>query len=1086
MLRNKRIYNFILTFLGLFLVQVLLLAQKNQEYGRYPVYNFSSKTYNAQEQNFAIAIDNRGLVYFANNSGVLEYDGISWRLIPLVNEKVPLSLATDKQGRVYVGSDNEIGYLAPDSIGIMGYVSIRKNLPSDIGDFQKVWNVFIKDNEVIFQAYNFLFIWNGEEMRVVRSSSRIIEFFREGDDFFAYIEGTGLCSFDGILFNLVSGGNFFANKQVYGVIGLDSLTILVATEKEGLFSLERGKDKTSQPKIKRFTTQADKYLESHGIFNLAKLGDDYISIGTWGGGLVIIDDKGEIQNIIDKEYGLQDQIIFDQKTDGSGNIWLALSKGISRVEILSPVSLFNSQNGLQGTVQSITSFRGEIYAASTVGVFYLTHQTKELNGDKFNQPVFKAIDKLSLECWDLLDFTYNGNEELLVLTNNDIRKIDKSQQISKIQGAVAYDIYQSKLDPARVYIGLEDGLSPIKYEKGKWNIEDKIQGIDATISNISEDQLGNLWMGTLEQGLVKMNIKSFDNNRIKDIEILKFDTLRGVPTGPILVSNISGRIVLGTSKGLFKFSIRKGGFEPDSSFGSDFADGSHYIHRISDQKNNKVWMVTVNDQSLKKKYHVGYMEYIAGNGFSWITQPFARISENIQHSIFQADDGMVWLGGPDGIYRFDPSMKKNYNSIYHTLIRSVTQGNGATLFGGNGYDSNGFATLSQPTQIRPILPYALNSLSFDFAAQSGENESFLTFSYWLEGYDKKWSDWSSQSKKEYTNLNEGGYIFKVKSRNIYGNEGTEATFAFTILSPWYRTILAYLFYVILLAVVIFGIVKVYTKSLRKIIQDRTAEVVRQKTEIEVKSKEITDSIHYASRIQSAILPPEDYLSTIISDFFILYMPRDIVSGDFYWMHSENGRLITVTADCTGHGVPGAFMSMLGVAFLNEIVIRHEGKSADNILNDLRAYVIKSLRQTGKEGENQDGMDLSLCIFDMNKMKAQFAGANNSLLLVRNGEIIIFPADNMPVGIHRRSDTPFTLHEIDLRKGDIFYTLSDGFVDQFGGPNGKKFMMKRLKEMLLSIHKEDMKKQKEKLVSTINEWMKDSSQIDDILLMGIKI
>jgi serine phosphatase RsbU (regulator of sigma subunit)/ligand-binding sensor domain-containing protein len=1081
MLGNKRIYNFVLTFLGLFLVQWIVLSQKNPEYGRYPVYNFSSKTYNAQEQNFAIAFDNRGLVYFANNGGIIEYDGINWRLIPLVNEKVPRSLATDKNGRIWVGSVNEIGYLAPDSIGNMRYVSIRKYLPSDIEDFQQVWNVYTKENEVIFQTYNFLFIWNGEEMRVVPSSSRIIEFFREGDDFFASIEGTGLNLFDGKLFSLVPGGNFFANKLVYGIICLDSMKLLIATEKEGLFILDRETNK-----IKPFKTQADKYLGSHGIFNLAKLENDYISIGTWGGGLVIINYKGEIQNIIDKDYGLQDQIIFDQKIDGTGSIWLALSKGISRVEIFSPVSLFNSQNGLQGTIQSIARFNGEIYAASTVGVYYLTCQTKELNGNKFNEPAFKAIDKLPFECWDLLDFTYNGNEELLVLTNNDIKKINKNHQISKIQDAVAYDIYQSKLDPARVYIGLEDGLSSINYEKSKWNIEDKIQGIDETISSISEDQLGNLWMGTLEQGLVKMNIKSFHKNRIKDIEVLKFDTLSGLPTGPTLVSNISGRIVIGTSRGLFKFSIHRGSFEPDSSFGTDFADGSHYIHRISDQKNNKVWMVTVNDKSLKNKYHVGYMEYSAGKGFNWISQPFSRISENIQHSIYQAEDGIVWIGGPDGIYRYDPGMKKNYNAVYNTLIRSVTQANGVTLFGGSGYDTNGFATLSQPPQIRPVLPYTLNSLSFDFAAQSGENESFLTFSYWLEGYDKKWSEWSSQSKKEYTNLNEGSYIFRVKSRNIYGNEGTEASFAFTILSPWYRTILAYLIYVILLAILIFGIVKVYTRSLRKIIHDRTAEVVRQKTEIEVKSKEITDSIHYASRIQSAILPPEEYLSTVLSDFFILYMPRDIVSGDFYWMHSENGRLITVTADCTGHGVPGAFMSMLGVAFLNEIVIRHEGKSADSILNELRAYVIRSLRQTGKEGENQDGMDLSLCIFDMNKMKAQFAGANNPLLLVRNGEIIIYPADNMPVGIHRRSNIPFTLHEIDLRKGDIFYTLSDGFVDQFGGPDGKKFMMKRLKEMLLSIHMEPMKKQKEKLLSALNEWMKDSSQIDDILLMGIKI
>ncbi len=1084
MLRKKKKANFVLTLLGSILFHSFLFGQEAPGHAYFPLYNFSSKTYNAQEMNVAIARDNRGLMYFANTSGILEYDGIRWRLIKLINDRVPRSLATDKNGRIYVGSENEIGYLSPDSTGNMRYLSLMKHLPEGSEDFGVVWNVYAKDSSVVFQTYNSLLIWNGNEIIRIGSASRIHEFFLAGDSFYARIEGIGLTRFDGNTFNLVHEGSFFANKLVYGVIQLDTLKLLIATDTEGLFILDTDSGTPPDRALKPFKTEADNYLRSHTVFNAIKIRSDRISIGTWGGGIVVINLEGKIQNIVEKAYGLQDEIILDQMSDPSGNIWLALSKGISRIEILSPISFFNSQNGLEGTVQSIASFDERIYAATNVGVFYLDNITRSSIDSKLNEPIFRAIDNLTIECWDLLNFSHEGYNALLCVANDKVILFPGDHKQVKLMNGVAYDLYQSKLDPARVYVGLENGLTSLYYNKGKWIKEKNIEGITETVSSISEDHLGNLWMGTLNEGVIKMNVRSFRDKRINEVEIFKFGNDQGVPSGPTLISQISGRLIIGTSKGLYKFVSVHNIFEPDSSFGAVFSDGSHYIHRTSNQNNEKVWMVSF-EQS-RNKYQSGYLSYQSGNGYHFVYQPFARISESIQHSIFESGDGIVWFGGPEGIYRFDPKVNKSYNTVFHTLIRKVSLSNGDTLFGGTNYNNEGYTSLHQPSAIKPVLPYTQNSISFEFASLSGENESLQTYSYLLEGYDKKWSDWSGQSAKEYTNLNEGSYILRVKSKNIFGSEGTQATFSFTILSPWYRTTLAYMGYMVLLALLILSIVKIYTRNLRSIIQERTAEVVRQKNEIEIINKEITDSIHYASRIQSAILPPEDYLSSILSDYFILYMPRDIVSGDFYWMHSENDRLITVTADCTGHGVPGAFMSMLGTAFLNEIVIRHEEKSADAILNELRAYVIRSLRQTGKEGENQDGMDISICIYDLRNMKAQFAGANNPLLLIRDEEIILYPADKMPIGIHLRSKEPFTLHRIDLKKGDVFYTFSDGYVDQFGGVDGKKFMMKRLKEMLLSIHKEDMKKQEKLLHSSIMDWMGEFSQVDDILFMGIKI
>ncbi|MCK4746124.1 MAG: SpoIIE family protein phosphatase, partial [Bacteroidales bacterium] len=251
-------------------------------------------------------------------------------------------------------------------------------------------------------------------------------------------------------------------------------------------------------------------------------------------------------------------------------------------------------------------------------------------------------------------------------------------------------------------------------------------------------------------------------------------------------------------------------------------------------------------------------------------------------------------------------------------------------------------------------------------------------------------------------------------------------------------------------------------------------------------KEITDSIQYASRIQSAMLPPGDYVDKLLPERFIMYMPRDIVSGDYYYITEKNGKVICVAADCTGHGVPGAFMSMLGVSFLNEIISKKTELHTDEILDELRTHVIHSLHQTGKEGGSQDGMDLAVYILDLENRKIEFSGANNSLLIYRNGEMIEAKADKMPIGIHTRYQESFTRHNIELEKGDMVYTFSDGYPDQFGGPNNKKFMIKKFKMMLREIHMKTVDEQLKIMEQTLKDWMAETEQVDDILVIGIRV
>ncbi|MEN8202621.1 MAG: tetratricopeptide repeat protein [Bacteroidota bacterium] len=286
------------------------------------------------------------------------------------------------------------------------------------------------------------------------------------------------------------------------------------------------------------------------------------------------------------------------------------------------------------------------------------------------------------------------------------------------------------------------------------------------------------------------------------------------------------------------------------------------------------------------------------------------------------------------------------------------------------------------------------------------------------------------------------------------------------------------------------------KANRKIVE-QNVEILEANEELKVlneainkQNHEIIDSISYAERIQAAMLPPETYITELLNENFIFYKPRDIVSGDFYWIKHVNQFTILLAADCTGHGVPGALMSMLGISYLNEIVQRREITQANQVLIELRKQIKLSLRQHGQPDEAKDGIDLALCVLDLRNMKMQYSGANNPLYLIRDvddvPELKEIKADRMPIGYYHGKDKAFTNHDIQLEIGDTFYIFSDGFIDQKGGKDNKKFMSKKFKNLLLEIHDQPMYDQKDILNKTLINWMGTNSQMDDVLVIGVRI
>lgn len=292
----------------------------------------------------------------------------------------------------------------------------------------------------------------------------------------------------------------------------------------------------------------------------------------------------------------------------------------------------------------------------------------------------------------------------------------------------------------------------------------------------------------------------------------------------------------------------------------------------------------------------------------------------------------------------------------------------------------------------------------------------------------------------------------------------------------------------------------YTLTYRELVA--RFKLIEASKKIAEQNRNITDSINYAKRIQEALLTPRETVTNLLPQHFILYRPKDIVSGDFYLVtkiiqqapddkqSSSRELILAAVADCTGHGVPGAFMSMLGISSIQEIVQQYESTNknftADAILNDLRSKIKKSLRQTGKPGEPKDGMDIALALIDNLEHKIYFAGANNPLVLIREGLLYEYKPDKMPIGIHQEEKEGFTNQAIHAKPNDMVYLFSDGYEDQFGGENGRKFLVKRLKELLISISSLPMTEQKEKLESALSQWQGTYEQVDDITILGFKI
>ena len=807
----------------------------------------------------------------------------------------------------------------------------------------------------------------------------------------------------------------------------------VAEDKEGNLwlgvydsGLNKFDKKTGRFTVYSYDENNPNSISHNNIWSLFIDRSGVLWIGTEGGGISMCPMKNKQFNFISAgKNALAEKSVRDVMEDNKGNIWFATwNEGIN---------VLNPETGKLNYYKN-KDVKGET-GLDKIRVMYIDQHGKiwagtyrgglaevdTINKDFFYYP-FPKEEKKSGSPY-VIDIVAKDKNSLWVSTLDQLYVFNTRQKtFTTVKGYAENTVNKIIIaSDGTTWFGTNKGL--FTYKNGEFAaINSKAAVLHQTIYDIYEDRSGSLWLATIK-GLV-----SFE---VKQNQVQHFTVKNGLPSDVLFAIECDAKnnLWISTNKGISKF--------------------------ITDKKN--------------------FVNYNLSDGINnLIFYPSASV---------KAKNGIMYFAGTEGVTSFDPAQIEDNDYIPPVHITGFDKFDQPFDFG---------KPLHELQQIE--LSYKENVFTFHFVTLNYINPEKNQYAYKMEGIDKDWRYCGTSTHADYSGLPPGKYIFRVKASNndgVWNHEG--ASIPLIIHPPfwetwWFRISAACLLLTIAYLVYRMRVKAIHKRNiiLEKTVKERTEEVVHQKEQIEEQKKEILDSIHYAKRIQNAILTSDEYWNEISSQHFVFFKPKDIVSGDFYWAYkTPDDKAIWVVADCTGHGVPGAFMSMIGNSFLNEIVVENKTHHATGILNGLRSKIIKSLEQKGGEQQQKDGMDLALCVWDKKNNKLEYAGANNPLYIIRNNEIQEFKPNKMPIGYHAEM-SPFQSVIIDVQQGDQVYAFSDGFADQFGGSAGKKYKYARFKDFLLQIKDQSMPEQKEQINREFESWKGSYEQLDDVCIIGVRI
>jgi signal transduction histidine kinase/DNA-binding response OmpR family regulator/ligand-binding sensor domain-containing protein len=769
--------------------------------------NYSYKEYDHQAQNWGMAQAKNGIIYVANQGGVLEFDGVSWRVIGIPGYDTVHSIVIDNSGIIFIGGNNKIGYLSPGSNGTLRYESLLDLLKNKVKNFSYVWRTHATKEGIYSRTSNFLFRWNPGEIKVWKTDTLFRASYACKGNFYVQQQKKGLMQMVNGSLKLIPGGETFAEEKIWMLVPYDndknSQKLLIGTRSEGFFLYD---GKTAEP----FPTKVNDYLEKNLLYHGIRLTSGDFALATSLGGIVIMDSHGGLKCIFNKTSGLQDDDVQYIFQDNQGNIWLCLDKGISKIEYVSPISIYDERSNLSGLVLSVVKHDKDLYVGTTKGLYYLESPLK-----------FSLIPGMSSSCWSLLSI---GGSILAATTEGVFQVGDKNDIKQKVVKDLSYMLLPSKRYPGRTWCGTDKGLIILSPKKGLWMEETRFKSIDQDIRYIAEDQKGNLWLVTSAGGVLKLDFPVDIDRPV----VTRYETSHGLPAGRVYATEAAGHVMFATERGIFRFDEKKNVFIPDRTMGDEFAGGpdANSVFYIVEDKNKNTWI-----HSRSRNY-----QFIScpGETFKIYSEPFRRIPVIQVNAIYPDPDGKTtWFASFDGLIRYDATIKKNYRQPYRTLIRRVLinekQENERQIFGGQA---------GKP--LFPVIEYRDRNLYFEFAAPFFEVETETQYRCFLEGYDSDWSVWSKVAKKNYTNLDPGMYSFRVRARNVYHYQGEEDVFKFKILSPWYRTWWAFLIYGIIFLVSMVLVVKWRSHKLEQEKQKLEQTIIERTREIQEKNKQLKD------------------------------------------------------------------------------------------------------------------------------------------------------------------------------------------------------------------------------------------------------
>ena len=739
-------------------------ARKTLELGLPYIQNYTAEEYNAGIDNWSAVQDSLGLMYFANGHGILTYDGANWGGIELPNLGSALALAKDKTGKIWVGGANELGYLSSNSKGELSYVSLRPELSKIYKNLDKIRKIYVAEDGIYFGSLTSFFKWDGNNFKIWEMEERSWIFYANRT-IYVKIAGQGLMALKNDKLELIPDGDRFKDSKVTTITSYDKDRLLISTFTS--LYLYDGKS------FSLFPIDAPDFFDGNRIYSVLHLNDRTIAIGSYGKGILFVDRKGQKITIITKKEILNSNLVTFLYQDNTGNIWATLFSGLAKIEFPSPFSIFNKHNNTPNIVFDFQRYKEKLFVATAEGLFFL--DAKDPND---NALFTKLPSYPSSVIRELIIF-----KNRLLVAGHGIYQLDENGRMTLLSEERTQYLYKSKIDTNRLYIGLNPGLSSFYFKNGKLSKENTINGINTRPVRILEDSKGTLWVTTDENEVISVSFVNLDAaKRREDPVVQTYSTEKGLPNNIGYLYCIDDKVYFKSDNEIYQFDyvskrfkldqdlFRKLGLE-ETTVKINWVDQEGNIYLIEYEEDKRV------DQIIAFKVKDGkYQIKRIGEG---------RIINARKYTPYpELADSIIWyIGKPTGIVRHDLSNHSYSNEAgTRAHISAVIWRSDSIVFGGS------------KTAVIPRLPFKNNQLRFKFSSPSFYDESKNQFQYQLEGFDEDWSSWSLETQKDYTNLPEGDYRFKVRSKNIYNHIGIEDSYAFTILAPWYRAWWAYTFY----------------------------------------------------------------------------------------------------------------------------------------------------------------------------------------------------------------------------------------------------------------------------------------------------